>query len=259
MKIDLDNCCFNRPYDDQSYMKNIDINMKKSFDELYSVLRMLQKKIDNHEIEIINNPYDEFCTKVPLSDFLNEKIKPEFIRMYFKDFEQNQLYFLEADIYMCYGALRKIDSLKMEYVIFTCDSYVDISKRGFLDSWNQCPQSTLSYEPKLLLGEVYRILERKDDYCVLWPGDFKIKPKDLVPYEPNKFNIRKGDVVKICKQTSEWDNSSLTLGDRFNFKEEYKVIKIINSFFAILINSYGQLSGPIRFSHLTKKKEKNIK
>lgn len=87
--------------------ENIQIS---SPDELKKIFLLIARKEKEGKITQIINENDLFCTKISISEILDKKKNPDFIRYYFKDVNNNTKYLLSVETYHGIGgSLERID------------------------------------------------------------------------------------------------------------------------------------------------------
>ena len=136
----------------------------------------------------------------------------------------------------------------MKYV-YTPESYYILSKMEYLNPYFQFKQSERPGE--IALGGIYEIDFIEDEQHIhIKPGNFIVKRSELIPYEPEKYNFKTGDLVRlnpICDEQQYFE-----IGGYFKIGESYKVNRIINSYYLTLINENGFEGNPIRFCDVKK-------
>ncbi|MBC6712427.1 hypothetical protein [Treponema sp. Marseille-Q3903] len=87
--------------------ENIQIS---SPDELKKIFLLIAQKEKEGKITQIINENDLFCTKISISEILDKKKNPDFIRYYFQDLIDNNKYLLSVETYHGIGgSLEKLD------------------------------------------------------------------------------------------------------------------------------------------------------
>jgi predicted nucleic acid-binding protein len=143
MKIYLDNCCFNRPYDDQTQLKIALESRAKMF---------IQSLVLENKIELIwsyilklensDNPYNEKRNAIGKWKYLST----EFI-------EENENIILFAEDVVMKNGIKAKDALHISCAVFAkCDYFITVDKRilnfhtdkikivdpiGFLKDWSE--------------------------------------------------------------------------------------------------------------------------
>lgn len=132
----------------------------------------------------------------------------------------------------------------MKYV-YSPETYIKLAKLDFLQPYYQKEQDEITDE--IALGGLYEIKSENKGYCELMPGNFKIIKKDLIPISDIKENFAVGDKVLYSPICTKMEKKYLMIDKRFIIGNTYKIARVINHFYVLLINKNGEISNPIRF------------
>ena len=137
--------------------------------------------------------------------------------------------------------------------VYSPESYYVLTKMEYLNLYYQFDQS--ERDDEIALGGIYEIdfVEDEDRVHIL-PGNFVVKRRELVPFEPEKYNFKTGDLVKLNPRCDE--NQYFEIGGYFKIGKLYSVKRIINNYYLTLVNENGFEGNPVRFCDVDRKRGK---
>ncbi len=136
-------------------------------------------------------------------------------------------------------------------VIYVPETYFKLAKMDYLQPYYQQDQKEIPDE--LALGGLYEKKGEEKDLCILDPGNFKVNVADLQIYNERKFDFHKNEFVYFRPTCSAKEIDYLLLTNKISIGGNYRIDRIINHFYAILQDSNGGQTNPIRFLDIIKK------
>lgn len=130
-------------------------------------------------------------------------------------------------------------------VIYSPETYFKLAKLDFLFPFKQFSQTDNVND--LALGGIYEATDFENNMKKLFPGKFIVPCNDLIPYELCTNFFSKKDSVIFSPICTKNEIDYLLLSNKLRIGGVYNIKKIINSFYALLIDEIGEISNPIRF------------
>lgn len=135
-------------------------------------------------------------------------------------------------------------------VIYVPETYFKLAKMDYLVPYYQQPQELL--QDVLALGGIYEWETIENNFCVLTPGNFRIPKSDLIPFEEGKYRFCENDFVHFKPTCSEKEIEYLLITNKIKQGGKYLINRIVNHFFAILVDESGGETNPIKFTDISR-------